>query len=92
MDKEKTIVIFRKFKKRGDIIALFPYEMFDTHGHCMSYQHIGQHGGADYEGCISMSRAACTWEYANLKIELERIGYNLDVRKRKGNVFKGAAK
>jgi len=25
-DTQKTVVVFRKFKDRGDVLALFPYE------------------------------------------------------------------
>lgn len=78
----KTIVVFRKFKDQGDIVALFPYEPWSGNGDCASYQTIGQHGAADYTGCIKGSVPANESEYSSLKRELEQIGYNLDVRKR----------
>ena len=78
----KTIVVFRKFKKEGDIIALFPYEDCDDQGNCTSYQHYGQHGAADYSYCIRITKPASPKEYGPLKKELENIGYELEVKKR----------
>ena len=83
MDKdiEKTKVVFRYWEK--DVIALFPEIPADNWGvFCQSYQHIGQHGGADYYGIIDKSRPALPEEYADLRDELEQIGYNLEVRRR----------
>ena len=67
---------------REDVIALFP-EMDAGFGQCESYMHVGQHSGADYRGVISITRPAKPSEYASLKRELENIGYNLDVRKKR---------
>jgi len=84
MEKEKTIVIFRKWKcKEGGIIALFPEIASDSDGiSCSSYEHIGQHGGAGYNYCISATRPAKPKEYDELKAELKRIGYKLEIRKK----------
>ena len=81
-DKEKTAVIFRKFKD-GDIIAIFPELVgTDNLGTCMSYQHIGQHGSCDL-GIIYDTKLATDEEYKDLKDELEHsIGYNLRVIKK----------
>jgi hypothetical protein len=78
----KTIVVFRKFRSGGDILALFP-ELAATHDgrYCESYQHVGQHSGADYEGCIAVSVPARPEEYGDLARELTRIGYDLEIRK-----------
>jgi hypothetical protein len=82
-DKNITHVIFRRFKE-GDIIALFPYDQWDKEGlYCGSYMHIGQHSGADYNGLIQATKPAKECEYDALKSELEGIGYNLKVIKRK---------
>jgi hypothetical protein len=81
-EKPITKVVFRKWgpAKGGDILALFPEIPADIHGHhCQSYQHIGQHGGADYSLCIGKTAPAAPGEYANLKEELESIGYRLEV-------------
>ena len=43
----KTKVIFRTFRKGGDVIAYFPEIPADRcPSHCMSYAHCGQHGAA----------------------------------------------
>ena len=77
-----TKVIFRKYKD-GDILALFPQVPADDLGVlCSSYQHIGQHGGADYTLCISKTKPATPEEYAKLKAELENSGYCLIVRQK----------
>jgi hypothetical protein len=81
---DSVIVVFRVFKKGGDVLALFPHETWDGRGHCASYQHIGQHSGADYAHCIQATRPARPSEYRALKTELERIGYRLIVRSRAG--------
>ena len=76
-----TKVVFRKWHgEGGGILALFPEIPADIHGHhCQSYQHVGQHGGADYSLCIGKTAPAAPGEYADLKEELESIGYRLDV-------------
>jgi hypothetical protein len=78
--EEETPVVFRKWseKEGGEILALFPA---DQEGHYLigSYQHTGQHGSANYFGCIQATRKATPEEYAPLKAELEQIGYKLKV-------------
>lgn len=86
-DTDKTTVIFRVWKSgsgKGDVIALFPLEKWDDRGMslCQSYEHVGQHGGANYNGVMNRTRPATPAEYADLRRELEGIGYALDVRKR----------
>lgn len=80
----KTDVIFRYFKTKPKVvIALFPGLASDPNcWHCDSYIHVGQHGAADYSGVIMESRPATEEEYASLKAELERIGYDLNVVRR----------
>ena len=80
-DIKKTKVIFRVFKE-GEVIAIFPEEL-GTHDHftCASYMHIGQHASCDPE-IRRITRLAKPEEYADLKAELESIGYNLDIKKR----------
>jgi hypothetical protein len=89
MPTPKTIVVFRKWRKRigafsgNEILALFPEEADDNAGrYCNSYEHVGQHGGADYTGCISATVPARPSEYKDLARELRRIGYRLDIRTR----------
>jgi hypothetical protein len=82
MDAEKTVVIFRVWPD-GQTMALFPEDPSDVAGYfCSSYMHLGQHSGADYQGCVKATRPATPEEYADLKAELEGIGYNLDVKRR----------
>ena len=83
-DTVETVVVFRKFRDVGSIIALFPHEVADNKGNCSSYMHVGQHGAADYSGCIRASVPATEEEYLPLKRELESIGYKLRIRTRKG--------
>ena len=80
-DKEITEVVFRNWKK--EIIALFPYELYNnSKASVISYMHIGQHGEADYSYIIQNSKLATKKEYSELKKELEGQGYNLKVIKR----------
>lgn len=81
-DTQITEVVFRKFRKGGDIIALFPYDI-EINYCCSCYQHIGQHGTAGYQVVINMTVPAKPEEYADLKAELENcFGYNLKVVKK----------
>lgn len=84
---ETTLVIFRKWKEDGSIIALFPGLNDETgyanRGMCMSYMHIGQHGEADYEHVIRMTVPAEDTEYEDLYEELLGLGYDLKVVKKK---------
>lgn len=87
MSNQIKEVVFRKWKRSGDIIALFPHEEWIVPNKIlvMSYEHIGQHGGADYSLVIKQTVPATEKEYAELKNELENIGYKLKVIKRKFN-------
>ncbi len=75
------LVIFRKWKDDGEILALFP-EMLENDGLVNCYAHIGQHGAADYHYCLTQSGPATPEEYTDLQQELENIGYDLKIRKR----------
>ena len=84
-DKEKTKVIFRVFKgyAEGEVIAIFPEELGNNnHWNCASYMHQGQHSSCSPDFLIGVTRIAKPEEYADLKAELESIGYNLEIRKR----------
>ena len=91
-DTETTVVVFRKYppKEGGDALALFPL-MDEGRRLCGSYQHVGQHGVADYFVCIHSTQPATPSEYAALAEELESIGYRLDIRKRCPNWRRVAA-
>jgi hypothetical protein len=75
---QQVAVIFRRWRDTGDVIALFPELPSDINGHyCDSYEHVGQHGGADYFGVIRQTVPAAPGECADLSVELKRIGYRL---------------
>ncbi len=79
--EKATPVLFRVWPKSegGSVIALFPTIPADYAGRSVqSYEHVGQHGGADL-GLIHRTRPATPPEYASLKSELESIGYKLKV-------------
>ena len=79
-------VIFRVWERgytKGDVIALFPDDTANNNGRCMSYEHVGQHGDADYSRVIARTRPAKPAEYDNLAEELGQRGYNLKVCKRR---------
>lgn len=85
-DKDITKVVFRWWTVNNYqvVIALFPEIIADAaHLYCESYEHVGQHDAADYQGIIQDSRPATPEEYADLKAELESIGYNLRVMQRR---------
>ncbi len=84
LDKEVTPVVFRVYKKGGDVLALFPYMKWDTRGNCGSYQRIGQHGGAHYGHNIRATRPASPADYAPLARELRGMGYRLRIITRRG--------
>lgn len=84
---ERVIVIFRRWppKDGGDVIALMPACPATVDGRfCTSYQHVGQHGAADYAGVVRATRPATPEEYAPLLRELrDACGYeDLVVRRR----------
>jgi hypothetical protein len=77
--KEGTVTVFRAWDD-GSIIALFPEVRADVSGkHCQSYQHIGQHGAADYAYVLDLTRPARPAELAELAEELTEIGYTLRI-------------
>ena len=69
-----TPVIFRVWRDTGDVFALFPADS-EKPGECSSYQHVGQHGSADYGHCIRQSRPAKPSEYRTLLRELQAQPY-----------------
>lgn len=75
----KTTVVFRKFIKTGEIIAVFTnlgypdYTMKKEHK--LSYMHVGQHGECNYEFIKSVTVISYYEEYKDLLEELKSIGY-----------------
>ncbi len=73
------ITVFREYPD-GDIIALFPEEIMDRRGNCVSYQHIGQHAAANPHMVCLDTVSASKDSYAELYQELLEIGYTMDIR------------
>jgi len=90
-DTHKTKVIFRIWPQSSPggatVDALFIEEKRYHHRRFITcYAHVGQHGSADYDHVVSKTKLATPAEYADLKRELECLGYNLDVKqKRRGH-------
>ena len=82
-DTKPTDIILRKFKD-GQIIALMPHDVDCHDGRINSYMHIGQHGLAEYSHCVNITKLATEAEYADLKKELESIGYLVNVINKQG--------
>lgn len=79
-DKHQTEMIFRKDKE--GVFVLMPYDIATLEGHVTTYQHLGQHSAADYNGCIRKSVPATVLEYMDLYNELESLGYNIKIVRR----------
>lgn len=79
-----TPVVFRRYNDGGDIVALFPTEAYSklSPQYVNSYMHVGQHAAGDYAGTIGVTTPATPEQYADLKSELDNIGYNLRVYRR----------
>ena len=59
------------------VIALFPEFPADLFGDCCdAYEHVGQHGGADFHGVIQQTTPCSLNDAADLAAELTRIGYD----------------
>ena len=72
------LVLFRRWKDTGDVIALFPEFPPDIDGpYCVSYEHVGPHGAANFHGVVRRTLPLTSTEYAGLAEELTRIGYDL---------------
>lgn len=70
-------VVFRTYSD-GSVIALFPSEAWGN-GLISSFMHIGQHGGANYDGVLSATRASTPDELAPVKRELESAPYEYEL-------------
>ena len=87
MTKDTDIVVFRKWRDGFGTIALFPELPSDLYGrYCDSYEHVGQHGGADYHGVVMNTRPVKEEESVDLAEELTRIGYKLRAIKRASQI------
>ena len=71
MDK----VLFRTWPD-GTVTAVWPAIPADNEGNlCQTYEHIGQHGGGDWNVIVKRTRAATPSEYQDLLQEITAIGY-----------------
>lgn len=83
---QADLVVFRKWKN-GAVVALFPELPADIHGrYCDAYEHVGQHGGADYFGVVQQTKPCSVSDAADLAAELETIGYELKPVRRVSHV------
>ncbi len=82
-DDFKTDVIFRIAKRNKTPFAFFPYVISDYKGNITAYAHIGQHSGACWEYFPQNTVPAKEIDYMPLKRELESIGYNLNIIKKR---------
>jgi hypothetical protein len=88
---QSDVVVFRRWRDCGSIIALFPALPADLYGeYCDAYEHVGQHGGADYFGVIQQTTPCSSEQSADLATELRRIGYVLRPRRRASRVHHDA--
>lgn len=72
-------LVNEKDPKNPDVFAYFPDENYDEKGtYKTGYSHIGQHS-AVHPQYAAESRPATPEEYADLKAELESVGYNLAI-------------
>ena len=79
----EDVVVFRRWRDGGSIIALFPEIPADIFGDfCEAYEHVGQHGAADYSIVIQATTPVEPEEADDLAEELTQIGYNLRPIKR----------
>jgi hypothetical protein len=85
-DTHITEVMFRYDTTKGfkgTIFAVLPHQVDTLQGDVTTYQHVGQHSTGDYNVCLQQSRPATEAEFADLKKEMENLGYNLKVVKKR---------
>lgn len=81
MEKIKVDVHFRKFKGESQVTAVFPY-VIETHTEVACYSHLGQHSTCCFD-YVSITKPATPKEYSDIKKELEDIGYEVNVIKKR---------
>lgn len=85
-DTHITDVIFRVDTTKdwkGTVFAILPHDVCDFKGNVTYYQHVGQHSGGDYNHMVKTSRPATEVEAADLKSEMESLGYNFKVMQKR---------
>ena len=84
---QADIVVFRRWRDTGTVVALFPELPADLGGdHCDAYEHVGQHGGADFHHVLRQTKPCSPDDAAALAAELRTIGYNLRPVKRASRI------
>lgn len=65
----------------GQVLAIMPAHAATVGrpNHCTCYVHVGQHGACDLDAALHYYDEASPDEYADLKAELEGLGYNVRV-------------
>lgn len=76
----RTRVIFKKYHGIEDVVACL-LDVDANRWMVVVYEHVGQHSEASISFCASC-KSATLEEYADLKEELESLGYILTVRKK----------
>lgn len=66
-----------------EVIAVFPYEIFSK-TLTMGYSHIGQHGGCAWD-INTFTKPASEEQYKDLLKELQAIGYDVNIIKRRNH-------
>lgn len=74
-----TRVVFRRYQRGNDIIALFPDEK-EVNGLIMCFQHLGNHASADYYGVMRGTRPATREQFMPLFNELTHKPYDYRLR------------
>lgn len=76
----KIIFLVHKDDEHNIVFAVMPHICGTYDPQTMtSYEHVGQHGSA-HQDYVAECRLATAEEYADLKLELERVGYVVDVQ------------
>ena len=79
-DTHKTKVKFLINEANNELFAFFPEENYTSYPSDlkMSYAHIGQHSACSI-AYANESKKAIESQYRELKLELESIGYDLEL-------------
>lgn len=88
MSTEKTIVIFRRWKDTGNVVAIFPEIPSDNQGYmCEMFEHHGQHTGRDCRGVVGRTTPAKGPDVKALARELRGRGYRLLIRRKAHHTY-----
>lgn len=72
------LVIFRRWKDTGDVVAIFPEQPADDQGrYCLAHDELGQQIAAEYEQVMQDTTPVTAQEYGRFAHELTMLGYDL---------------